>query len=151
MQLFPLTSTFKEYLERPCNATGLHLPQHTWVKPTWLHKLVYIQGVEVYFNLALPILGVYFPDMVYGRYLLIYLNNICFSLPAFPLFRTWLCSSDSHRGCRAHGDQKSAVNRSCTSSGSCRVSAESPLGTMEKKTLWCLCSSAVPLKPASYT
>lgn len=40
----------------------------------------------------LPILIL--PNLIYSRYLLVYLNNICFSLPAFLLLRTWLCSSD---------------------------------------------------------
>lgn len=64
---------------------------------------MYIQDVEAFLNLLLPILSL--PYLVYSRYLLIYLNNICYPLPAFPLLRTWLCSSDSHHSCCACGNQ----------------------------------------------
>lgn len=123
---------FQEHWEWPCNATGLHLPQHTWVKPIWPHKPVYIQGGEVYLNLVFPILIL--PNLVYSRYLLTYLNNTHFSWPVFPLLRTWLDSSDSHHGYCTHGNQKSAMNSSYATCGSHTISSVSSLGTMEKTT-----------------
>lgn len=132
MQLFPLTSTFQRIL-RVTLQCHWPLPASAHLGQIHLSPQTCVQGVEVYLNLVLPILTL--PNLVCSRYLLIYLNNICFSLPAFPLFRTWLCSSDSHHGCCACGDQKSAMNSSCASSDSCTFSAESCLGTMEK-TIW---------------
>lgn len=138
MQLFPLTSTFQRTLRV---ALQCHWPSPAsahLIKAIWLHKPVYIQDVEAYLNLILP-------NLVSSRYLLIYLNNISFSLPSFPLLRTWFCPSDSHHGCCGCGIQKSAMSSSSATSGSCTVSAESSLGTVEKTTWVSTLFSSSPL------
>lgn len=138
---------FKEYWEWPCNATGLCLPQHTWVKSICLHKLVYRvwKYTSTWSSLFWPSLIWYAAD--------IYLSTSTISV--------FLCqlSLSLEPGCVLQILTMAAVlveikSLLWTAAVHLVIHAHfllSPVWAQWRKPFGCLCSSAVPLKPASYT
>lgn len=139
---------FKEHWEWPCNATGLHFTQRTWVKPIWSHNPVYIQGVEVYLNPVLRILysliwytaGIYLSTSTIS----IFLCQLSLSLEPGYVFQI-LTMAAVLTGVRSL--LWSAAVQPVVHTWFLLI----PLWAQWRKPLGCPHSSAMPLKPASYT